>query len=168
MPYWAEGRCASVDQQRRVLLETAPMVPGVPIAVRRDRISEHIALQYISNHPATYIKLACRRFWTTLLPYDPRGNQRLHERIALLLYWLLLFPAGIVGLATGLRTLDSGKLLLAILIVLNLISITAVLYWSDLRFRVGIDLPLGCFAGWAYAQLCQYLQNNGLETDRHD
>jgi hypothetical protein len=91
--------------------------------------------------------------WTTLLPYDPRGNQRPHERIFLFLYWLVVFPAGLLGIFFALKQIESGRLLLAVLVILNLLSIAAVLYWSDLRFRVGIDLLLACFAGWRYAEV---------------
>jgi hypothetical protein len=50
----------------------------------------------------------------------------------------------------GRRLFEPGRLLLALVMVLNLLSIAAVLYWSDLRFMVTIYLPLACFAGWAY------------------
>jgi hypothetical protein len=86
-----------------------------------------------------------------LLPYNPRANQRLQERFVLFLYWLLVFPAGIVGTIVGIRRTEPGRLFLGLLIVLNLLSIMAILYWSDLRFRVGIDLLLSCFAGWLYS-----------------
>ena len=152
VPYWAEGPCASVEEQRRVLQATTTRDSRIPAALRRDRISQRIALRFIFSHPPTYAKLALRRLWTSLLPFDPRGNQRLHERIVLTLYWVLLFPAGIMGVKLGLQEFDPGRILLAVLILLNLLSIAAVLYWSDLRFRVGVDLLLGCFAGWAYSQ----------------
>jgi len=71
----------------------------------------------------------------------------------LLGYWLLVFPAGILGMLLALKRTESARWLLGILILLNLASMMAVLYWSDLRFRVGIDLLLGCFAGWFYAEL---------------
>ena len=166
VPYWAEGRCASVDQQRRAQSEATSGDTRIPVVVRRDRISRHIALQFMSSHPGTYAKLAFRRFWTTLLPYDPRGDQRTHERIVLLLYWLLLFPPGILGMWLGLKQVEPARVLLALLIVLNLLSIAAVLYWSDLRFRVGIDMLLGCFAGLAYTQLVRLRAGN--ERSLHD
>src|SRR6202034_614121 len=150
VPYLAEGSCSWVDEQRRVRRETETIDPRVPAAVRRERLSWRIGLQFVSDHPAAYAKLAFRRFWTTLLPYDPRGSQGRHERIVLFLYWLLLFPAGLLGLVVSLRRIESGRVLLALLVILNLLSIAAVLYWSDLRFRVGIDLVLACFAGWGY------------------
>lgn len=153
VPYWAEGPCPWVDEQRRVGSEAETANSRVPTAVRSDRLSRRIAVQFISDHPAAYAKLMFRRFWTTLLPYDPRGSQHRQERIVLSLYWLLVFPAGLLGMVVALMRIESGRLLLGVLVVLNLLSIAAVLYWSDLRFRVGIDLPLGCFAGWAYAEI---------------
>jgi 4-amino-4-deoxy-L-arabinose transferase-like glycosyltransferase len=144
--YWAEGSCPWVDQQRlsRRQAETAF---GIPAAVRRDRIARSIAMQFISTHPADYLKLSFRRLWTTLLPYDPRGNQHSHEKLILLVYWLLVFPAGFLGMFFSSKSIEPGRILLALLVILNLLAIAAVLYWSDLRFRVGIDLLLACFAG---------------------
>lgn len=153
VPYWAEGPCPSVDEQRRAQGQGETANSRIPAAVRSDRLSQRMALQFVSDHPAAYAKLAFRRFWTTLLPYDPRGSQGRHERIVLFLYWLLLFPAGLLGLVVSLRRIESGRVLLALLVILNLLSIAAVLYWSDLRFRVGIDLVLACFAGWGYAEI---------------
>jgi len=157
VPYWAEGSCPWVDQQRLDQQRRARSEPEaasrIPAAVRRDRLSRSIALQFISDHPAAYVKLTFRRFWTTLLPYDPRGKQRGHERIVLFAYWLLIFPGGLVGMIFSLKRIEPGRSLLALLVILNLLAIAAVLYWSDLRFRVGIDLLLACFAGWAYVEI---------------
>lgn len=149
-PYWAEGPCPWVEEQFRAQPEATASDSRIPPAVLRDRASRRIAVQFVSEHPGVYVKLALRRLWTTLLPYDPRGSQRFHERVVLLAYWLLLFPAGISGMLLGLKHMEPRRLLLGSLIILNLMSIMAVLYWSDLRLRVGIDLLLGCFGGWAY------------------
>ncbi len=149
-PYWAEGPCEPVARERRMLLATASFDPRVPEAVRMDRVCRRIALQFVKDHPVAYAKLALRRFWTTLLPFDPRGDQRLPERLALALYWLIVFPAGIVGMVLTVRRPEPARALLAVLVILDLASIVAVLYWSDLRFRIGIDLLLACFAAWAY------------------
>ena len=152
VPYWAEGPCPWVDEQRQVWREAGTANSRVPAVVLRERSSRRMAVQFVSDYPAAYAKLAFRRFWTTLLPYNPRGSQRLHERIALFLYWLVVFPAGLLGMVVALKRTEYGRLLLGLLVILNLLSIAAVLYWSDLRFRVGIDLLLGCFAGWGYAE----------------
>lgn len=153
VPYWAEGPCPWVEEQRRAAGEAGIAVSRVPAAVRHDRLSRRIAVQFVLDQPAAYAKLTFRRFWTLLLPYDPRGNQHRNERIALVLYWLLVFPAGVLGMVSALKRIEAGRLLLALLIILNFLAIAAVLYWSDLRFRVAIDLPLACFAGWAYAEI---------------
>lgn len=150
--YWAEGSCAWVEEQRMVRRQ-AETDFGIPAAVRRDRISRSIAVQFISNHPVDYVELSFRRLWTTLLPYDPRGNQHSHERVILVVYWLLVFPSGFLGILFACRRIEPGHILLASLVVLNLLAIAAVLYWSDLRFRVGIDLLMAGFAGSIYAEL---------------
>jgi 4-amino-4-deoxy-L-arabinose transferase-like glycosyltransferase len=155
VPYWAEGPCPAVNEQRRIQGEGGIANRRLPAAVLSDRLSQRMALQFVSDHPAAYAKLAFRRFWTTLLPYDPRGSQGRHERIILFLYWLLVFPAGLAGMVVSFRRIEPARLLPALLVILNLLSIAAVLYWSDLRFRVGIDLLLACFAGWGYAEILQ-------------
>jgi 4-amino-4-deoxy-L-arabinose transferase-like glycosyltransferase len=152
--YWAEGPCLPLN--RRVAeLRAATSFPNLPECVRSDRLSRLAAVDYIRQHPLVYVELAIRRLWTSLLPYVPRGNQRWHERIVLTLYWLAIFPAGAIGLVLSLRRIRPRTALLGLLIALNFASIMAVLYWSDLRFRVGIDLLLGCFAAWSYTQLRQ-------------
>ena len=154
-PYWAEVPCPSVHRQVRAEIESRVWESRIPAAVLRDRASQRVTAQFILAHPGTYTKLAFRRFWTTLLPYDPRGHQHFYERAVPLLYWVLVFPAGISGMFVGLHRVETERALLGLLILLNLISIAAVLYWSDLRFRLGSDLLLTCFAGWAYAKFFQ-------------
>lgn len=111
------------------------------------------------------MKLVIRRLWTTLLPFSPRGNQRSHEKLVLFLYWLGLFPAGFAGMVLAAKHMDTAKLFLGLLIVINLLSIMAVLYWSDLRFRISLELPLTCFAGYTYQLLCGFFkgQNKGVK-----
>jgi 4-amino-4-deoxy-L-arabinose transferase-like glycosyltransferase len=154
-PYWAEGPCPLVDEQVRAQLESTVLKSRTPAAVLRDRASRRVAAKFIFAHPATYAKLAFRRFWTTFLPYNPRGQQHFYERAVLVLYWILVFPAGILGTIIGFQHLETERVLLGLLILFQLTAIAAVLYWSDLRFRLGIDLLLGCFAGWTYAAFFQ-------------
>lgn len=159
-PYWAEGACWPLSH-RRAQMERSLLPSAIPAVVRSDRISARLALEFISEHPGAYAKLAIRRLWTTLLPYDPRGNQRFHSRVAFGIYWIAVFPAGIAGMIVGLRRMEARPMLLALLITLNLLSIMAVLYWSDLRFRVGIDLLLCCFAGWGYNEILRHRAQGG-------
>lgn len=157
-PYWAEGSCPQMNHQLSVLLASRQFDLRVPDPVRRDQVCKQMAVSFLKDHPLGYAKLAVRRFWTSLLPYDPRGNQRRFERFALTVYWLLVYPAGLVGiaLASKERLMHDWKFLV-LLIVLNLAAIAAVLYWSDLRFRIGIDLLLGCFAGVAYTSFLTFV-----------
>ncbi len=152
VPYWAEGPCAAVSEQLHKLSQTVRFDPRTPAAVRSDRLSRRLVLDFIREHPSTYAKLVIRRLWTTLLPFNPRGNQRLPERIALSIYWLAVYPAGLGGLLLMARRLDPSRALLILLALLNLLSIAAVLYWSDLRFRITVDIPLTCFASLAYSE----------------
>lgn len=176
-PYWAEGPCPAVEEQVRAEVESAQSIAHIPAAVLHDRASWRVAAQFIGAHPGKYAKLSFRRFWATLFPYDPRGHQHFGERVVLSLYWILIFPAGLWEMIRYFRRSETEKALLVVLILLNLMAITAVLYWSDLRFRVGIDLLLGVFAAWAYAKLFQSepssraypdvsLHNNDLKRSR--
>ncbi|MFZ1011561.1 MAG: glycosyltransferase family 39 protein [Candidatus Sulfotelmatobacter sp.] len=150
--YWSEGPC--VDLNRKIIAARAitPML-DLPAGVQYDRLSRRVAIHFITERPGAYAKLAIRRLWTSLLPFAPRGNQRGYERAVLTLYWLAIFPAGMTGMFLRLRQPEARTLFLTIIIALSFLSIMAVLYWSDLRFRIGIDLLLGCFAAWIYDRL---------------
>jgi hypothetical protein len=156
-PFWSEGVCMSLDDRRRQA-PTHAAVPGPVEAVLWDRVDARLGLRFIAENPLEYLKLCARRLWTALLPFNPRGEQRWHTRAALLGYWLLVFPAGTFGLAHVLRRGGEKPTLLAVEIGVNLLAIMAVFFWSDLRHRIGIDLLLGCFAGWQYTVLWSYWQ----------
>lgn len=166
MPYWAEGPCPSLGKERAALMETYHFGPRVPLATRIDIVSRFIAVRFVKQHPGSYTKLVIRRLWTTLLPFNPRGNQRSHEKLVLFLYWLVLFPAGSAGIFLAAKHIDPAKLFLAALVLINLLSIMAVLYWSDLRFRISLELPLTCFAAYTYDILGHLLgrQEDGREA----
>jgi 4-amino-4-deoxy-L-arabinose transferase-like glycosyltransferase len=152
-PYWAEGSCPQMNHELSALLASRQFDPRIPDPVRRDQTCKQMARNFVLSHPFDYVKLSVRRFWTTLLPFDPRGSQHRSERLMLAVYWLLIYPAGIIGVIRALKVFSGPDTkLLVWLIVLNLAAISAVLYWSDLRFRIGIDLLLACFAAWLYAQ----------------
>ena len=111
VPYWAEGACPPLDQ-RRSKIEAYADPSLLPAAIRFDHISAIAAMQFISKHPGSYAKLALRRLWTTLLPFDPRANQRLVNRISFVAYWLVVFPAGFVGLGIKLKRMETRSVLL--------------------------------------------------------
>jgi hypothetical protein len=152
MPFWSEGACRPLDERRRQL-RARVAAEGPVEAVLWDRLDARLGLAFIEENRGAYLELCARRLWTALLPYNPRGEQRWHTRVALLVYWLLVFPAGFMGLALVLRRRVERPTLLAVEIGVNLLAIVAVFFWSDLRYRIGMDLLLGCFAGWQYAVL---------------
>jgi hypothetical protein len=118
-----------------------------------DRTAMRLGLEFIAEQPAAYLKLCIRRAWTVLLPFNPRAGQRLVQRGAFLVYWLLVVPAGVIGAIRHLRPLKTRPALLLVLLLINLATLAAVLVHQDLRYRVGVDLLLGCFAGWTYSEL---------------
>ncbi len=71
--------------------------------VWQDRIAGRIAAEFIVENPLFYVKLTARRLWTVLLPFNPRAEQRLVQRFAFTIYWLVVVPAGLVGIARSVR-----------------------------------------------------------------
>jgi 4-amino-4-deoxy-L-arabinose transferase-like glycosyltransferase len=152
VPYWAERPCAQQDEELRTQLLRQPF--NLPKAVRIDRACQEIAKKFVLEHPLLYIRLAFRRLWTALLPFNPRGGQRWPERVALSIFWVMVFPLGLAVTVRTLRTpIEPAHILVATLILLNVAAIAAVLYWSDLRYRVGVDLLLACLAATKWEQI---------------
>jgi len=151
-PVFPEGRpCPGPETWEA--LEPRLRLEGRDNVAWRDRVNARLALRFIEAHPAAYLKLCLRRLWTVLLPYNPRADQRLLQRASFTLYWLPVIPAGLLGAALQLRSRRKGPALLGLLVLTNLLALAAVMVHSDLRFRVGIDLLLACFAGWGYDEL---------------
>lgn len=165
VPYWAEGPCPAVAARWNELTKVTRFDPRTPTAVVRDRLSRRMALEFIFAHPGSYAKLVFRRLWTSLLPFNPRGSQHFSVRVALSVYWLALYPAGVAGLLLACKRVDPARALLIFLAVLSLLSIAAVLYWSDLRFRIALDIPFACFASFAYSELLGWSVKRSRETD---
>ncbi len=155
-PFWGEGRCDVTDEKRAQAF--AGLKLSEPISmVWQDRIAGRIAVEFIIENPLSYVKLSVRRLWTVLLPFNPRGEQRLVQRFAFTIYWLVVVPAGLVGIAMSVRWPPLEPRLLALVAATSLATLAAVLVWSDLRYRVGLDIILGSFAGWAYSRLAARL-----------
>jgi hypothetical protein len=151
-PFWGEGPCRATDEKRRQTLARLGLPEPADMAWQ-DRVAGRIAAQFIAEHPLAYLKLSVRRLWTVLLPFNPRADQRPVQRLAFTIYWLLVVPVGLVGLAMSWPRLSAEARLLALVAATNLGTLAGVLVWSDLRFRVGIDLVLCSFAGWTYNRL---------------
>jgi hypothetical protein len=148
-PYWADGPCPSLDVERLRLLARLPADQRMS-AVREDRIYGALGIQFIREHPITYLRFCLGRAWTGLLPFHPRQALGRVPRIALSLYWLAVIPAGFVGAFISLRKLQKHTLLLLLLIAATLSPLILIYFSSDMRYRVGADLLLAAFAGWVY------------------
>jgi hypothetical protein len=151
-PFWGEGPCEVTDEKRAQALASLKLPEPIGM-VWEDRIAGRIAAEFIAENPLSYIKLSTRRLWTVLLPFNPRAEQRLVQRFAFTMYWLVVVPAGVVGIAMSVRWAPLEHRLLALVAATNLATLAAVLVWSDLRYRVGLDVILGSFAGWAYSRV---------------
>lgn len=149
-PFMA-GPCPEADQARKELLARLGRPEHVNVGWQ-DRVAWTVALRFIVNDPGAYLKLCARRAWTVLLPYNPRADQRPVQRAAFAVYWLAVVPAGLTSALLCVRRPRPRAAMLVLLIGVNLASLAAVLIHYDLRFRVGIDLLLGSFAGWGYSE----------------
>ena len=150
LPYSAEHGCPPLRTELSFRLHHYEFDRTIPTAIRVHLVCVQMAKEFLRENFSGYGKLVFRRLWTTLLPFSPRGPQGWYERIALSFYWIAVFPLGFVGIVIQARKgFDSIHALLLSILLIYVAAIAAVLYWSDLRFRLGSDLILGCFAGSA-------------------
>jgi Dolichyl-phosphate-mannose-protein mannosyltransferase len=154
-----EGGCTSLDVRRSPLVKQMESLPG---AVASDRAYAVVAREFVLSHPLDYVRLCIRRAWTTFLPYHPRQNVGVGKKLVLVGYFVLVIVMGLAWVflvaRKGLTPYTKVLLLVAVASYLPLI---AVYVSADLRYRVGIDLILACFAGYGYAFLVNKLTVQG-------
>jgi len=147
--YWADGECIPLDIQRASMLGQLPLSERESMIVQ-DRIYATLGLRFIAQNPVEYLRLCLRRAWTGLLPFHPKQGLGKLQRIGLSLYWVAIIPAGLIGLLYSPRRPSTCRTLLALLIGTTFLPLILVYFSPDMRYRVGADLLLACFAGWAY------------------
>lgn len=149
-PYWGDGRsCPALSAKR---LEVMTRHGAQSDVILLDRVNAALGLRFIRENPITYARLSLQRAWSLFLPFHPHASQGSVQRAALLLYWLIVFPAGMVSVFRQLRRPSPAVVLLAVVAAASLFQLVAVYFSPDLRYRVGADLLLGCFAGAEYAR----------------
>jgi len=149
--FWAEDRCESLDRERAEIMSTFRF-PREHVAVWSDRAYTMSGIAFVRAHPWEYLRLSFRRAWTLLLPFHPR--QPPPFRAAIILYWLIVVAGGLLGLAVRRpRRREPLIFSLTLVVIVNLLVLSAIYLSPDLRFRVGADLLLGSFAGWGYARV---------------
>lgn len=150
--YWAEDACPITDAQRAVLIEALPADQKGNAAVT-ERIDGELGMAFITRDPGEYAKLSLRRAWSLYLPFHPRQQTGRIQRLAQLLFWLIVVPAGIAGVIQSLRAAEPNAMMLALLVAVTTVPLVLIYFSPDGRHRVPADLLLACFAGHLYSQL---------------
>jgi Dolichyl-phosphate-mannose-protein mannosyltransferase len=149
VPFWGDEPCPAFDAKRTQLMAELPQ-PIRGSVVLQDRIDARLALEFIEAQPMDYLRLTARRAWTVLLPYHPRSQLGALQRTALAMYWLTVLPVGVIVLLVNFRQVRGLQCLLILLIGAALLPLVLIYLSPDMRYRVGADILLGCFAGWGY------------------
>jgi hypothetical protein len=147
VPYDGEDGCATLDARRHALLKN---MPAQPKAFWDDRAYAQLGRSFISQHTLDYLRLCFRRSWTTFLPYHPRQPIATSKKMILVIYFVLVVALGLLSIVFSKPFSDTAKLLLWVAGA-TFLPLAAIYVSADLRYRVGIDLILGCFAAHAYA-----------------
>jgi hypothetical protein len=153
--YWAEGPCESLNAKRQLLIAPYP-VDEWDNRVIRNSINAGLAAQFITERPMDYLKLSLKRAWTVLLPFHPWQSLGTINRIALSAYWLVILPAGVIGLVASLRKARGPAVLLGLCIGAVIVPQILVYFSPDMRYRIVADLLFAVFAGHVYAQVIRH------------
>ena len=146
-----DGPCASLDVQRQALLKN---MPEEPLAFWNDRAYAQLGSDFITQHWGAYLRLCFRRAWTTFLPYHPRQALGGNKAILIVVYFILVIAMGFVSLLLSIwkgQTIEATVLMWVALA--TYFPLVAIYVSADLRYRIGTDLLLACFAAWGYTRL---------------
>ena len=154
-PFDAEGACRSLDARRYALLKE---MPSQPSAVWDDRAYAQLGREFVLHHPLDYMSLCFRRAWTTFLPYHPRQDLGSTIKLGLTIYFVLVVLVGLASVIILVKRglTPSGKVLLWVALA-TYAPLVLVYVSTDLRYRVGIDLLLGCFAASTYETATRWI-----------
>jgi hypothetical protein len=149
VPFDGEEGCAPLDAKRYALLKEMPTQPFV---FWNDRAYAQLGREFVLQHPVDYLRLCVRRAWTTFLPYHPRQSVAVGKKLILVVYFCLVIVVGLAAAFFSLWTkLTAYAKVLLWVAVASYVPLVAVYVSADLRYRVGVDLILACFAGYAYS-----------------
>lgn len=153
-PFDGDVACPPLNVQREALLKE---MPKEPLTVWNDRAYARLGRNFIIQHPGEYLRLCFRRAWTTFLPYHPRQALGGIKALVLILYSILVIGVGFVSLLLSIwRGQTIAARVLMWVALSTYIPLVAIYVSADLRYRVGTDLLLGCFAAWGYSVLATY------------
>jgi len=107
------------------------------------------ALLWMRENPKDYLELCCVRLGAVLGPVT--GQMSPKNKLICLVTWLLIFPAGFIGLWRLRATRFVGLALFVILVQVSFESLVMA-GWQP-RYRLPIDLMLSAAAGVMYASV---------------
>ena len=155
-PFYGDLPCKSLDTARTALLEGKPKEPAV---VMQDQAYGKLGVQFLKEHPSDYFRLCIRRFWTALLPFHPRQGLGDGQKALMLTYYMLVLVVGAVSAIRCAVERPSRKIAFLLVVLFGSFMPLVLIFVShDLRFRIGVDLMLACFAGYGWTRL---LNQNG-------
>lgn len=150
-PFYGDAPCRSLDERRMAL---RAQMPREPFYYWSDRAYAQLGLRFVTEQPLQYLRLCARRAWTTLLPYHPRQPLGTGQKLLLTVFYVGVVVVGALGAAAALvRRPSRGEALLIVIALATYAPLVLIFVSHDLRFRVGLDLILACFAGRAWSSV---------------
>ena len=163
VPYDGDIGCPSFDQRRTAVLNE---LPAYPSSIWNDRAYGIVGREYIAQHPVDYIRMSFRRAWTTFMPIHPRQGLTGMKALMVLGYFILVVAVGlIVAIVSSVKGLTRDAKALVWITLASYIPLVVIYVSADGRYRVGIDLLLGCFAAYGYALLISRIRNVLIQRD---
>ncbi len=151
VPYDGDISCPSLDVRRTAV---RAQFPSYPPSAWNDRAYGIVGREYVLHHPAEYLSLTFRRAWTTFLPIHPRQGLGGIKKLLVIGYFLLVIVTGFIFVVvTGLKGMTSEAKLLLLVALASYLPLALIYVSADMRYRIGIDLILGCFAAYGYSLL---------------
>lgn len=116
---------------------------------RAEKVGHNPALLWIRENPGKYVKLCWIRLYTTLGPIT--GQMSWRNKALSTVYWLLIVPAGLLGL-WQLRRQPFASLAALVFLALTTFEVLVITDWQ-LRYRLPWMLILLCSSSVFYSWL---------------
>lgn len=115
---------------------------------RADRAGIHPGVLWIRENPGQYAKLCWVRFWAAVGPFTGQMSPR--NRAISTVVWLLVYPAGFVGLWRA-RGASASWFVLLGFAAITAFSTLVIVEWYQ-RYRLPVDVMLTAFAAIGYGE----------------
>jgi 4-amino-4-deoxy-L-arabinose transferase-like glycosyltransferase len=150
-PFYGDAPCRSLDRRRMAL---QAQMPREPLYYWSNRAYTQLGLGFVTEQPLQYFRLCVRRAWTALLPYHPRQYLGTGQKLVLTVFLVGVVVVGALSAAGSLlRGPSRTEAFLIVVALATYVPLVLIFVSHDLRFRVGLDLILACFAGRAWSRM---------------